>query len=548
VSADLTTAGVPRATRDAWEEEGSRIAVALDDSSAVAVVGDDPEAAARVALGIGRVQSLVRRVAIGDLVGEVRPLQSLVTGDDPHGIVDSFLYGVSLNRIARPADSSGNLFVLPSGSEPLVAEEIFRSQRWHRLASGFRDVGALLLLVVPARRPGIEALLAQLDGVVLAGRSTSVPASASVIAVAEQPPGTRAAAAPPPLDAPVPAPRPVVDRAQPSAPPPAPAAPPAGTASPNDPPTARWIRRIAEAPPTLVGVPVVAGADGAPGSAHANVLAPRAASAQEPEPQWMPPRRPRWHYAAAAGVVLAVVGTVALTRDDDTRSEAGRRTAPTRSVAAAGDSVATGPAVERANAAGTLAEPTPAAPSAGAVTVAPPAVRGPAAVVSNPEDSARAASYSVQIVAANTIEGARAKQRDVTINLPAVTISPMSLGADSTRWYRLTVGAFADRATAINYLLDVRERRKLDLDTENVVRLPFALLLEPRVTRASAKARAAAYAARGIPAYPLLQDDGSVRVYAGAFETPEQAMLLAAQLKKAGVEPAVVAYRTGRGF
>ena len=81
--------------RQAWEEVGREIAPALDAASAVVVIGDDPVAAAEVALGAGRVQGARRRVAIGDLVGEVEPLQALVTGDDPHGLVDSFLYGVS---------------------------------------------------------------------------------------------------------------------------------------------------------------------------------------------------------------------------------------------------------------------------------------------------------------------------------------------------------------------------------------------------------------------------------------------------------------------
>ena len=99
-----TTTDAARHAQDRWEEEGRRIAPSLDSVAAVVVIGEDPDAAAAVALGVGRVQSRRRRVAIADLVGEVAPLQSLVRGDDPHGIVDSFLYGVSLNRIARPIE------------------------------------------------------------------------------------------------------------------------------------------------------------------------------------------------------------------------------------------------------------------------------------------------------------------------------------------------------------------------------------------------------------------------------------------------------------
>ena len=38
--------------------------------------------------------------------------------DDPHGLVDSFLYGVSLSRIAYEVPDAGQLFVMPSGTEP----------------------------------------------------------------------------------------------------------------------------------------------------------------------------------------------------------------------------------------------------------------------------------------------------------------------------------------------------------------------------------------------------------------------------------------------
>jgi hypothetical protein len=175
--------------RQAWEEVGRDLAPALDAASAVVVIGDDPVAAAEVALGAGRVQGARRRVAIGDLVGEVEPLQALVTGDDPHGLVDSFLYGVSLNRIARPAVGFRNLYILPSGTEPVVAEEIFRNERWRRLAIGFSEVGALLLLVARADAPGVDALIGQLDGALVVDGATRVPDGVRVLAVAEAPAG-----------------------------------------------------------------------------------------------------------------------------------------------------------------------------------------------------------------------------------------------------------------------------------------------------------------------------------------------------------------------
>jgi len=87
---------------------------------------------------------------VGDLIGDVAPIRELVTDDDPHGLTDAFLYGVSLNKIARQIDTVGNLHVLPSGSDQVVQEEILRNERWRRLASGFHEAGALLLIATPA--------------------------------------------------------------------------------------------------------------------------------------------------------------------------------------------------------------------------------------------------------------------------------------------------------------------------------------------------------------------------------------------------------------
>jgi hypothetical protein len=79
-----------------------------------------------------------------------------------------------------------------------------------------------------------------------------------------------------------------------------------------------------------------------------------------------------------------------------------------------------------------------------------------------------------------------------------------------------------------------------------VVAVPYALLLAES-SAAEAEATMARWAAAGIRAYALQQEDGSVRVYAGAFETAGQAVWLASMLRDAGETPRL-AYRTGRMF
>lgn len=161
-----------------WSEEGRRIGVTLDAFHAIVVVGTDPVATAETALGIARVQAVHRRVALGDLLGEAPPIQALVRGDDPHGLVDSFVYGVSLSKIAQQVPESGELFVMPTGTGPVDYEELFGSDRWRRLIAGFREVGALLILAAPAGAPMVHALIDVSDGAVIVG--DVVPAEVSV--------------------------------------------------------------------------------------------------------------------------------------------------------------------------------------------------------------------------------------------------------------------------------------------------------------------------------------------------------------------------------
>ncbi len=152
-----------------WIAQGREVGRKLDAFHAIVIVGEDVAATTGVALGIARVQAQHRKVAIGDLFGEAPVLQSLVHTDDPHGLVDSFLYGVSLNKIAYPVADSGELFVMPSGTGPIDYDELFALPRWRRLAAGFGEVGALLVLAAPAGAARIHELVDNTQGAVVVG-------------------------------------------------------------------------------------------------------------------------------------------------------------------------------------------------------------------------------------------------------------------------------------------------------------------------------------------------------------------------------------------
>jgi len=189
----MTEAGGTEGRADArrpafdWESAGRELGASLGAYHALVVIGNDPVVTGRVAVGIARAQATTRRVAVGDLFAESPPIQDLVHSDDPHGLVDSFLYGVSLSRIAYHVPDAGEMFVMPSGTEPPEYEELFPNPRWHRLAAGFREVGALLVLAAPVSAPHIEDLVAATDGAVLVGEAVPrrLPVSSVISTVRE---------------------------------------------------------------------------------------------------------------------------------------------------------------------------------------------------------------------------------------------------------------------------------------------------------------------------------------------------------------------------
>ena len=422
----------------AWEAAGSRIGNSLDNAAAVVVVGHDPIATACVALGIGRIQSVRRRVAIGDLIGDVPPLRELITDDDPHGITDSFQYGVSLNKIARQVDPAGNLHVLPSGIEPIVQEEMLRSERWRRLGAGFREVGALLLLAAPAAVPGVEALIEMVDGVVLVGGAANPAPNAPVLAE-------------------------VASAARRSA------------------PRAAQRRQVVPAP-------------------------------EKSSKRWIIP-------VAAAAAVAAVA--VFYGRDYLTRTQVAPAPVQTlrRDSAAASDSL-------------------------------PPTVvdSSPPLAISNPADSASASPFAVQIAMLDTEDGAAMRVNSGGNDFPVGTYAPVTRGADLGTWYRVVTGAYTDRTKADQLLSFLRTRGLVPQGWGTVIRAPLALQVGTAADSTQAAPMIADLQSRKVPVYALLQRDGTVRIYTGAFEAPEEAELFKDTLKNTKNIDATLVYRVGRAY
>jgi hypothetical protein len=430
-----------------WETEGRRLGAALDHFHAIVIVGQDQAATAKVALGVGRAQATRRRVVVGDLLGEAGPIQDLLQNDDPHGLSDSFEYGISLGKITHEVHDAGMLAVIPSGLAPIDYDRLLVDPRWPRLAATFRETGALLVLAAPGDVPGIDRLVAATDGAVLVG--DMLPARL---------------------------------------------------------PGSRVVRTIREPRPRSSGR-----------RSGAAVVGATVRS-------WYQ----RQLIGAAVGVVLTLVlagfGVWIAQRPLDHSVQ--RATAPptdsTRNPVAV---VGSGASMVAAGAVG-------------------PAARPPA-VPANPRDSGRAAAWSVELKSFATQAGAVMELEAQQSVLPAATFAPMVDG--DVRWFPLIGGAYPDSAGAAALLGTLRQHGMLRTNWGTVKRRPLALMVQSRIGSDTAAAAVTAYVERGLPVYALRQADGSATLYAGAFETPEQAVLLAESLKASGLTPTLV-YRTGRVF
>lgn len=422
---------MPPATRapgGAYEGAGRQAAVAVRGYSSVVITSDDVIAAAHTAIGIALAESAHRLVMVGDLAGEVAPLQSLVRDDDAHGIYDSFEFGTSFMRIAREVEGASNFYVMPSGTESAATERIIGSPRWRSFASEFARSDELLLLVAHSDAPGLGKLLAQVDGAILVGlQRLATVGNANVLAKI---------------------PHPVV------------------------------------APPPKIDV----------------------APVREPGPY-------RNVAFGALGLLAAgILGGALIARTGQTDRDA------------------------------------PVAVMDSAVVDSLPQ-RDPAVVPANPQDSSLAIPFSVEILAANTAEGANFEMNRHAAQMPAATVSLVPIGDTEATWYKVHAGAYADSAAAEALLQTLRRRRIVPDSAGTVVRAPFALMVDSVPAQAGMRARVREkirdLTSRGVHAYALMQDDGSARVYAGAFDEPDQSSLAATALRVAGLTP-VLEYRKGR--
>jgi hypothetical protein len=160
-------------------------------------------------------------------------------------------------------------------------------------------------------------------------------------------------------------------------------------------------------------------------------------------------------------------------------------------------------------------------------------------------DSSQVAPYSIALVTFNTQAGALLELQRNGASLRAGTFTPVLIR--ETPWFRVVAGAYRDSASAAALLDTLRARGTSDAGRAVIERFPYALLVERDVPDSAVASRVSVFQTRGLPVYALLQSDGTARLFAGAFKTPEEATLLYGAMKASGVFTSLV-YRTGRVY
>jgi len=113
-----------------------------------------------------------RRLVLADLHLESPRLHIALGVPNLEGVVDIFLYGASVARIARPV-RDGDFLLIPAGTYTLDAEEVYRHPRWPKVAAGFRDADATLVVFVPAVLADLDAHCRWADEAILLGAPPS---------------------------------------------------------------------------------------------------------------------------------------------------------------------------------------------------------------------------------------------------------------------------------------------------------------------------------------------------------------------------------------
>ena len=105
------------------------------------------------------------RIFLMDLGLETPSLHDALGLPNEEGVSDAFLFGASVQHIAKPVLDDA-FFFAPAGSAPGDPEEVLGHPRWNDLAGGFSEANATLLLFLPTVIAGAGKILSRATDIV----------------------------------------------------------------------------------------------------------------------------------------------------------------------------------------------------------------------------------------------------------------------------------------------------------------------------------------------------------------------------------------------
>jgi len=149
-------------------------------------------------------------------------------------------------------------------------------------------------------------------------------------------------------------------------------------------------------------------------------------------------------------------------------------------------------------------------------------------------------AWTVRLAAYGTLEKALAHADRLAAAHVGAFVTPIALDAKGTIWYRVLAGAYLTRDSASNVRSALWRRGLAAQGEGDLLRAPYSFAIAGDGSSDLAHLRGAGIAAvRWGVAAP-----GREHILVGAFETPEQATLVGAQLQRAGIHATLVT-RTG---
>ncbi len=359
-----------------------------------------------------------RRVLLIDLSADAPALSTGMTAVPEPGIAELFEQNAPLGDAGREQERPG-LFFIGRGSPSSGMDPVWRSPRWEKLARGFANEGAMLILYAPAA--ALPLLEVNLDGVVVLAPRGYDPATAALPGLASH--------------------------------------------------LARGTTLLASVTDELLPRPSAPTRPGARSSRPA--LRRPAVHAGRPHP---------WKgVLAVAGAVALVLVAVALWARGAGSSEPRRPPAPILDLAP-GDTL----------------------------------------------------FYSVQVARFDALPAAMAHAEELRRDdTPAIVTPERRRGREA--WYRVLAGALPSPRAADSLRRQLWARGVLESPQGTIMRVPQAFRIDDALAYDQAASSARALRARGVPAYIVRAPNGLARVYAGAFDLPDQARAIDSLLAASGI-------------